>query len=128
MLGRYAIILVFALFFLRAQGQESLRDLVSEAKTEWMVGKWEATGDNGETITLDIQWDLDKHVMLMHVTTPNMESKGYTFVEPGTREAKYVSFDNRGSVGKGAWSMESDELVLRTESRGSDRGPLKAAF
>jgi hypothetical protein len=123
-----AALLLACLASLSAQAQQSLAELVTEAKADWMFGQWEAQTDNGDTVRLNVSWDLDKHVVVLHVQAGEVNSKSYTVLDPTSREARYVSFDNRGSVGKGTWAMESDELVLRTESQSSERGPWKVAF
>lgn len=121
MITRYITIglAVCALAF-SAHAQQSLEELVKEAKAEWMFGKWQAESDNG-TVTIEVSWDLEKHVILLHAKTPDMESKGYSTKMPGSDEVIYVSFDNRGSVGKGKWAMESEELVLRVDQKSGDR-------
>jgi hypothetical protein len=129
MMARYLAVGLWAcLASLGACAQQSLADLVTEAKADWMLGAWEAQTDNGDTVRLNISWDLDKHVVLLHVKTGDLESKGFTVLDPASREARYFSFDNRGSVGKGVWGLESEALVLRTESQSPERGPGKVAF
>ena len=113
--------------WVNAQAQQQLADLVSEAKAEWMLGKWEAQTDNGSTLVLGIAWDLDKHVVVFHGKGTDMEFKGYSALEPGSGEVKYTGFDNRGVITKGVWGMEADELVLRVESQTPDRGSRKMA-
>ncbi len=129
MLTRYLAVGIFAcLFALSSFAQPTLEKLVSDASAEWMFGKWQAETDNGDTVSLNASWDLDKHVVLLHVKVGDVESKGYTVMEPKAEQPKYYSFDNRGSVGKGSWNMENGELVLRVDSESPERGPWKAAF
>jgi hypothetical protein len=129
MIIRYFLIGVLACTaWVRAQAQQSLEDMVGQAKADWMFGQWEAQTDNGASFTLGITWDLDKHVVVFHGKNSEMELKGYTVLEPGATEAKYCGFDNRGSVTKGSWGVESEELVLRVESLVPDRSPRKMAF
>jgi hypothetical protein len=129
MIARYlAVGLLACMASLSAHAQNSLESLVSEAKADWMFGKWQAQSESGDGITLTISWDLDKHVVLLHLKAGEMESKGYTVMEPKADFPKYYSFDNRGSVGKGNWGMEDENLVLRVESESAERGPFKAAF
>jgi hypothetical protein len=110
-----------------ACAQNSLESLVSDARAEWMFTKWQAETENGDKVTLNVSWDLEKHVAVLHVKVGDMESKGYTVLEPKAELPKYYSFDNRGIVGKGSWNMENGDLVLRVESE-TDRGPRKTAF
>jgi len=111
-----------------AYAQGSLESLVSEAKADWMFAKWQAETENGDKVTLDVSWDLEKHVIVLHVKFGDIESKGYTVLEPKAELPKYYSFDNRGAVGKGSWNMENGDLALRVESESPDRGPRKTAF
>jgi len=123
------LLLVFAAWLGSAAAHaQSLSDLVNDAKADWMFAQWEAQSDSGDTVKLNISWDLDKHVAILHVKTSDMESKGYTVIDPAKGSAVYYSFDNRGSVGKGSWEMESDELTLRVEIQSSERDPFKVAF
>jgi hypothetical protein len=128
MLARLFAAGLFASMVTSGLSAESLADRVSEAKADWMFGKWEAETDNGDKVSLNISWDLDKKVVVLHVKTGEMESKGYTAMDPESSEAKYISFDNRGSVGKGTWGMESEELVLRTEAVTAEGQKRKMGF
>lgn len=129
MITRYAALALLACgLTTTAVAQDTLQDLVTQARAEWMFGRWQGESENGDKVDLTVSWDLEKHVVLLHVKAGDMESKGYSAKDPRGEEVKYVSFDNRGSVGKGTWGMESDELVLRTESQSPERGPWKVAF
>jgi hypothetical protein len=129
MIARYvAVGLLAGVVSFSAQAQRSLESLVSDANAEWMFGQWQAQTEKGETVTLNVSWDLDKHVVLLHVKTGDLEAKGYTVMEPKAEFPKYYSFDSRGSVGKGSWNMENGELVLRVEAESPERGSWKEAF
>jgi len=129
MIARYiaAGLLACALSF-SALAQNSLENLVSDQSVEWMFGNWQAQADNGDTVTLSISWDLAKHVVALHVKTAEMESKGYTVMEPKEDRPKYYSFDDKGSVGKGSWDQENGDVVLRVETETSGRPAWKAGF
>jgi len=129
MIARHlAVCALASIFSLSAFAQSSLENLVSEANADWMFGKWQAETENGDKVTLNVSWELDKHVVLLHVKAGDMELKGYTVIEPRAEMPKYYGFDNRGSVGKGSWNMENGDLVLRVETEIPDRGPQKGAF
>ncbi len=110
-----------------AGAQMTLPEMVKEAKADWMFARWQAETDNGQTVSLNISWDLDKHVILFHVKTPDMEAKSYSVKDPSGEEVKYFGFDNRGAITKGAWALEGEELVLKIEAQIPDRGTEKAA-
>lgn len=128
MIIRYLAVGLLACMFTFSARAQSLENLVSDASAEWMFGKWQAQTENGDSITLTISWDLDKKVVMLHVKGGDMESKGYTVIEPNVEMPKYYSFDNRGLVGKGSWNMEDEKLTLRVTTEVPDRGARKAAF
>lgn len=128
MMTRYlALGLVACTAWMAAHAQQSLADLVSEANADWMLGKWEAQTNDGNTVTLAFSWDLNKHVVVQQGKIGDMEFKGYTALDPNTSEPKYVGFDSRGSVSKGTWGVESGELTLRLEGQSRERGSYKMA-
>jgi hypothetical protein len=129
MIARYlGVGLLTCLLSFSAQAQRSLESLVADASADWMFGNWQAETDNGDTVTLKVSWDLDKHVVVLYVKAGDMESKGYTVMEPKAELPKYYAFDNRGTVSKGSWNVENGDLVLRVDSESPDRAPWKGGF
>ena len=108
------------------QAQQTLADMVQDANAGWMIGSWKAPTDNGGTFTMNLSWDLDRRVVVLHGKGDDMEFKGYSALEPGGDQVTYVGFDNRGAISKGAWGMENGELVLRVSSQ-TDQGTWKMA-
>jgi hypothetical protein len=121
-----ATVLAFGLS-LAARAQPSLAGLVDEANYGWVFGQWKATTDSGSPITLKVSWDLDRKVAVLHITTEDMESKGYTVLAPGAENPTYFAADNRGSVSRGEWNYEGGDLVLRLETSRPDDSPMKWA-
>jgi len=112
----------FALTITRAQ--DVLSDYVEQAKADWMFGKWEAKTDKGDAVSLQVTWDLNKTVVVLHGKAGDLEFKGYSAIDPGSRDVRYVGYSNLGSISKGRWDVESDELVLRldeVDKQGSSR-------
>lgn len=129
MINRYlALGLLACTLAFSSNAQTSLKSLVAENSVEWVFGSWKGEGDNGETGTLDMSWDLDKHLIVLHVKIGDMESKGFTVLEPNQERPSYYSVDNRGSVAKGSWDKENDEMILRVTANSAERGPRKMAF
>jgi len=110
-----------------AQAQTPLEDMVNQGDAAWMLGRWEGPADDGTPVTLNFSWDLNKQVVVLHGKVADMEFKGYTALEPGSDEVKYVGFDNRGTFTRGAWAMEGGELTLRLESKTADGSRKMAA-
>jgi hypothetical protein len=106
MIARYlALGFVAGLMSLGAYAQQNLAGLVEEAKAGWMFGEWEAKDENGDPITLNVSWDLAKHVAILHVKTSEMESKGFSAIDPSSSEVKYVSFDDP-RIGRQRWLVD----------------------
>ena len=66
---------VASLLAFSACAQGSLESLVSEAKADWMFANWQAETENGDKVTLNVSWDLEKHLAVLHVKIGDMESK-----------------------------------------------------
>ena len=119
MIARIVLLGLFtAALSLSTQAQVSLANLTEEADAGWMFGQWKATDDNGNAVSLNIAWELNKKIVILHVKTSEVEAKGYTVLEPGTELPTYLGADDRGAVSKGDWNYEDGELILRlTTSR-----------
>ena len=128
MIARYIVMGLLTLATcVGVQAQTTLEDMVNQGDAAWMLGKWEGPSEDGTSVTLTFSWDLNKHVVVMHGKVGDeMEFKGFSAIEPGSGEVKYTGFDNRGTVTRGAWGMESGELTLRLESKTAE-GSRKAA-
>ncbi|MGA4577530.1 hypothetical protein [Limisphaera sp. VF-2] len=111
-----------------AQAQRSLADLVAEAGAEWMIGEWVAHTGNGDPITQKVSWDLDKHVVTMHVQSPMLEVKSMTGLDPATGQARYVGFSNRGGALTGTWQEEGGWPMLRLQGTNPDGRAWKMAL
>lgn len=122
----WIIVFAAALLTWNCQAQRTLADLVEEANAGWMIGTWKATTDEGGAFTLSFAWDLGRRVIALHGKGDDVEFRGFSLLEPGSDEVSYMGFDNRGSVSRGKWAMENDELVLRVESR-TEEGTSKMA-
>lgn len=126
MIYRFIAIGLLLLAGWTGRAQTTLEDMVSQGNAEWMLGKWEGPADDGTTVMLNFSWDLNKRVVVLHGKVGDMEFKGFSALEPGSSEVKYTGFDNRGSVSRGTWGMEGEELTLRLESK-TDEGTRKMA-
>jgi hypothetical protein len=110
-----------------ARAQTSLAGLVEGANYNWVFGEWKASTDTGDSITLKISWDLNRKMVLLHVVAPDMESKGYTALLPGSENPTYFGVDNRGAVSRGNWDQDGGDLVLRLDIARPNDSPLKSA-
>ena len=128
MITRLSLLLLLTCsLILPAQAQVSLAGLADEANAGWMFGTWKTTTDNGDSLQLDVAWDLDKHMVVLTVKTGNVLAKCYTVLEPGAEFPTYFGADNRGTVSKGNWNYEDGELILRLESSRPYESPRKWA-
>lgn len=128
MLLRLSLACVLALgLACAARAQTSLASLIDDAEYNWVFGEWKASTDAGDTITLKISWELDRKMVVLNVSSPNMEARGFTALVAGAENPTYFGVDNRGAVSRGHWDQEGDELVLRLDVTLPDGSPLKSA-
>jgi hypothetical protein len=98
-----------------ASAQQKLGDLVAEGGYEWMIGKWEATTDDGEQIKLEYKWELDKHIITMMFKIPDNEFRAMIYYKPTDDQVVQVTVDKKGGTGKGVWEPAGDKAILRHE-------------
>lgn len=101
-----------------ASAQEKLGDLVSEGGYEWIIGRWVATTDEGQTVYFQYDWGLDKRVVLVDLGMGGFQYRGLVMFAPARQEIFEVGADSRGGIWKGTWQEESGDLVHRVEHTG----------
>ena len=109
-----------------AVAQTSLGDMVSEGGYDWLIGKWEATTDQGGKIEFEQKWGLDKHVMLVEFKMGDFKMLGMIILVPSREEIIQVGADNRGGTWKGTWSDEYGDAVHRMVQTKADGEIQKA--
>lgn len=109
-----------------AVAQEKLGDLVSTYGYEWLIGKWAATTDEGDKITMEYKWGLDRHVMFADFTMRDFRQYGMIVYVPSREEVIQVAADNKGGTWKGTWSEDYAGAVHRMEWTRADGETTKA--
>ncbi|MBN1804642.1 MAG: hypothetical protein JW837_05285 [Sedimentisphaerales bacterium] len=107
--------------------QQKLGDLVEEGGYGWMIGKWEATTDDGEQIKLEYKWELDKTVIMMKVKLPEDEFLAMIYYKPTDDQVVQVTVGKKGGTGKGLWEHAGDKAILKHEYTDADWQTQKMA-
>ena len=103
-----------------ARAQQKLGDLVTEGGFDWMIGKWAATTDQGDKIDIVYKWELDKHMISVHLKWPGYEYRGMIFYVPTEEKIVQIGVDNQGGSGKGTWDADGNKAVHKYEHTGAD--------
>lgn len=111
-----------------ASAQQKLGDLVTEGGFDWLIGNWEATSDEGDKIELVYKWELDKHLMTMHLKFADNEYRAMIFYKPAEDQVVQITVDNKGGTGKGIWEADGDKAVLKHEHTDADWQTNKMGF
>ena len=111
-----------------ASAQQKLGDLVSEGGYDWMIGRWEASSDQGDKIELIYKWELDKHLLTMQLKWPDNEYRAMIFYKPAEEKIVQITVDSKGGTGKGTWEPDGDKAVLKHEHTGADWETNKMGF
>jgi len=99
---------------------QKLGDLVAENGYEWLIGKWQATTDEGDTIQFEYKWQLDKHLIAVHLKWPQFEYAGMIFYRPMQEDVVQIGADNHGGNGKGTWDAMDGKAILKYEHTDAD--------
>lgn len=111
-----------------AIAQEKLADMVAAGGYDWLIGKWTATTDDGDTIHFDHQWGLDKHIVHVTFAMAGIEYRGMIIYIPWREEIVQVGADNRGGTWKGTWTDEYGSAVYRSTQTKADGTTEKMAL
>lgn len=103
-----------------ASAQQKLGDLVTEGGFDWMMGKWVAETNEGQELQIIYKWELDKHLLTVHLKWPNYEYRGMIFYLPSEDKIVQVGLDNRGGNGRGTWEADGNKAVNKYEHTGAD--------
>ncbi len=98
-----------------ATGQSELERMVDEGQMSWLVGRWTAATDEGETIELAYRWQLDKNMILVNFRMGDHAYQGMIFCVPGEEKVIESGVDNRGSMVKSEWDVTWDGAVSKRE-------------
>jgi hypothetical protein len=122
------IVALVAVGVIPVAAQQKLGDMVDEGGYDWIIGRWAATGDNGEKVEVRYDWALDKHAVLSDIRLGEFRYRGLVTLSPLTGEAVEAGADNRGGTWKGTWSPDGPGLVQRIEHTGPDGRVRKGEF
>ncbi len=120
---RNTVLAVAAIFVILADGasaQQKLGDFVTEGGFDWMMGRWQATTDQGDEVELVYKWELDKHLVTFHLKRQNYEYRGMIFYVPTEEKIVQIGADNQGGSGKGTWDADGNKAVLKSEHTRAD--------
>jgi hypothetical protein len=98
-----------------AAAQQKLGDLVTEGGFDWMIADWTATTDQSDKISLVWTWELDKHMLSVHLKWPNYAYRGMIYYIAAEDKIVQVGVDNRGGNGKGIWENGGEKAILKYE-------------
>ena len=123
-----AVVAILVILATGASAQQKLGDLVTEGGFDWMMEKWQATTDQGDEVDLVYKWELDKHLVTIHLKWPNYEYRGMIFYKPTEDKIVQIGADSQGGNGKGTWDADGNKAVLKTEHTGADSQTNKMGY
>lgn len=108
------VVVMLAVFGGQAMGQSgSLGDVVEKEGLGWLAGRWTATTDEGQEMSLVYRWSLDKHVIIHNGKMGDVDYFGIIFLSPKEGKVVWVSADNKGGASVGNWDVEDGKAVLK---------------
>ena len=99
-----------------AMGQSALEKMVEEGQMGWLPGRWTATTDEGDSITLVYRWQLNKNMISVYFKVGDYSYQGMIFCVPGEEKVIEVGVDSKGSTVKCEWDATWDGAVSKREA------------
>ena len=109
------VAVLLAVLAIPAGAQEKFGDFVAEYGYDWMIGKWSATGDEGQQIELEYKWILDKCAMCVDVKIGDFKYHGLILGVPSREEIIQIGADNMGGTWNGTWDEDYEGAVNRNQ-------------
>ena len=103
-----------------AMGQSALENMVEEGQMGWLPGRWTTTTDDGESIVLVYQWQLNKNMISVYFKAGDYSYRGMIFCVPGEEKVVEVGVDSKGSMVKSEWDATWDGAVSKREASQAD--------
>jgi hypothetical protein len=97
-----------------SSGQETLKDIVEQQGLAWMVGRWNATTDDGTDISLSYRWAVKGNAMISSLKMGERQSLGIIYLDMAAEQGKQISVDSRGQVTKATWESEYGDAISKT--------------
>jgi len=110
-----AMVLPMASVQAQEEEQTKLGDVISEYGFDWLIGRWEASTDEGQKITIQYRWALDKNLVLVNFQMDEYAMQGMIFFKPLEEEVVQFGVDNRGGYSKATWAPDGDKAVAKYE-------------
>ncbi len=120
------MIVLAAISAVPAVAQQSLGDLIVEGGYDWLIGKWEATTDDGDSLVFEQKWILDRHAILVDFRMGDFQLRGMIILVPSREEILQIGADSRGGTWKGTWRDEYGSAVHTMEHTRADGEIQKA--
>ncbi len=115
--GTKALVIMTVLLTLGgvAAAQETLKDLVEQEGTGWMLGQWKATTDDGQSIVLGYTWAVNGHAIISDFKMGERSSHGMIYFDANEEQVKQFSIDSRGKATKATWASEYGQVKATTK-------------
>jgi len=98
-----------------AMAQESLKDIVEEQGFGWMMAKWTAATDSGQSIVISFQWAVKGHAIITAFEMGERSSHGMIYFDADEQAVKQFSVDSRGQANNASWEPMGGKALCRTK-------------
>ena len=113
-IGRVLLVLsAIVLLGSAAMGQSALERMVEEGDMGWLPGRWTTTTDEGESIVLVYQWQLNKNMISVYFKMGDYSYRGMIFCVPGQERVIEAGVDSKGSTAKCEWDVTWDGAITK---------------
>lgn len=102
-----------------ALAQGSFQDMVKEQGLNWVMGRWTAQTDEGDTIELSYRWVLKGQMIVSNFKMGDEAYQGIIYLIPDEERVVEVGVHSDGDRTKATWEPQGDKLVSTREKIGS---------
>lgn len=92
--------------------QQSLGELVEQEGYGWMLGRWEASMDDGTELLVGFRWGMEKRVVMLDYKIGETTGLGMIYYDPGEDKVLQVTVDSQGRVYRAEWTPGDGKLIV----------------
>ncbi len=105
--------LASALAFTASVAAADLAGRMREGGVEWLIGKWSAETDSGNTMKLSYEWSVRPTLVVSKFQSDDDESMAMVYIDPSDSKVRHFAVGQSGRLGKGEWIAEAGVATLK---------------
>ncbi|MGE3308606.1 MAG: hypothetical protein AB7O66_01455 [Limisphaerales bacterium] len=120
--------LAATLSFTASVAAADLAGRMREGGVDWIIGKWTATTDSGNTMSLGYEWGLRPTVVMSKFKSDDDESMAMIYLDESDGKVRHLAVGASGRLGKGEWIAAGGLATLKYQGTSASGEEVRLGF